>query len=122
MVQDVNGVQQPPESWRDTVSVPYAKPGPSGRLVPGVVHVVMDFRDPIIIGTFVFHCHILEHEDFGMMAKIQVVGPTVSALNLRGYREGYLTRPQSRFCKLQPPGVHLCGCDKSVVSMLPQQR
>jgi FtsP/CotA-like multicopper oxidase with cupredoxin domain len=25
------------------------------------------------LGTFVFHCHILEHEDGGMMARIQVV-------------------------------------------------
>src|SRR3954447_7202902 len=25
------------------------------------------------IGEFVYHCHILEHEDGGMMAKIQVV-------------------------------------------------
>ena len=25
------------------------------------------------VGTFVYHCHILAHEDFGMMAKIQVV-------------------------------------------------
>jgi len=33
----------------------------------------MDFTDPIIVGTFVFHCHLLEHEDGGMMAKIQVV-------------------------------------------------
>jgi FtsP/CotA-like multicopper oxidase with cupredoxin domain len=27
------------------------------------------------IGDFVFHCHILEHEDGGMMARIRVVAP-----------------------------------------------
>jgi FtsP/CotA-like multicopper oxidase with cupredoxin domain len=27
----------------------------------------MDFRDPNIVGTFVYHCHLLEHEDGGMM-------------------------------------------------------
>jgi FtsP/CotA-like multicopper oxidase with cupredoxin domain len=32
----------------------------------------MDFRDPEIAGTFVFHCHVLDHEDAGMMAKIRV--------------------------------------------------
>jgi FtsP/CotA-like multicopper oxidase with cupredoxin domain len=32
----------------------------------------MDFRDPEIAGTFVYHCHILDHEDAGMMAKIEV--------------------------------------------------
>jgi FtsP/CotA-like multicopper oxidase with cupredoxin domain len=25
------------------------------------------------LGEFVFHCHILDHEDGGMMAKMQVV-------------------------------------------------
>jgi FtsP/CotA-like multicopper oxidase with cupredoxin domain len=28
-------------------------------------------RNPVIRGEFVFHCHILDHEDKGMMAKIQ---------------------------------------------------
>ena len=32
-----------------------------------------DFRDPIAAGTFVFHCHILAHEDYGMMASMVVV-------------------------------------------------
>jgi FtsP/CotA-like multicopper oxidase with cupredoxin domain len=39
----------------------------------------MDFRDPNIVGTFVYHCHLLEHEDKGMMGSIQV-NP---AVNLR---------------------------------------
>jgi hypothetical protein len=30
----------------------------------------MDFTDPIIRGVSVFHCHLLKHEDKGMMAKI----------------------------------------------------
>ena len=36
----------------------------------GSVDVVMDFTDPIIRGMSVFHCHLLNHEDKGMMAKI----------------------------------------------------
>ena len=36
------------------------------------------------LGEFVFHCHILEHEDGGMMAKIQVV-PSPSATNTHDY-------------------------------------
>jgi FtsP/CotA-like multicopper oxidase with cupredoxin domain len=32
-----------------------------------------DFRDPNVVGAFVFHCHILAHEDQGMMAVIRVV-------------------------------------------------
>jgi FtsP/CotA-like multicopper oxidase with cupredoxin domain len=35
--------------------------------------MLMDFRDHIIHGTFLFHCHILDHEDHGMMAKIQAL-------------------------------------------------
>jgi FtsP/CotA-like multicopper oxidase with cupredoxin domain len=32
----------------------------------------MDFSDPAIAGQFVYHCHILDHEDGGMMATIEV--------------------------------------------------
>ena len=32
----------------------------------------MDFRDPNTVGTFVYHCHLLEHEDKGMMGSIRV--------------------------------------------------
>jgi len=37
------------------------------------VRLRMDFRDPNLIGTFVYHCHVLEHEDNGMMGTIRVV-------------------------------------------------
>jgi suppressor of ftsI len=46
--------------WLDTVNVPYG----------GSVDVIMDFTDPVIRGMSVFHCHLLNHEDKGMMAKI----------------------------------------------------
>ena len=32
--------------------------------------LVMDFTDPIIRGMSLFYCHLLKHEDKGMMAKI----------------------------------------------------
>jgi FtsP/CotA-like multicopper oxidase with cupredoxin domain len=41
--------------------------------VPGEVKVLIDFRDPIIVGKFVAHCHIGAHEDNGMMAVVEVV-------------------------------------------------
>jgi FtsP/CotA-like multicopper oxidase with cupredoxin domain len=34
----------------------------------------LDFRGPTV-GDFVYHCHILDHEDFGMMAIIRVLPP-----------------------------------------------
>jgi suppressor of ftsI len=46
--------------WLDTVNVP----------VNGSVDLMMDFTDPIIRGMSLFHCHLLSHEDKGMMAKI----------------------------------------------------
>ncbi len=46
--------------WVDTVNVTYG----------GSVDLVMDFTDPIIRGMSLFHCHLLSHEDKGMMAKI----------------------------------------------------
>jgi FtsP/CotA-like multicopper oxidase with cupredoxin domain len=39
---------------------------------PSLVRVLMDFRN-VPRGTFVFHCHMLFHEDHGMMAVIRVV-------------------------------------------------
>jgi suppressor of ftsI len=61
-----------PLDFQDSVVVPYAKPDANGKDVPGTVTLLMDFTDPIIRGTIVFHCHILEHEDGGMMQKITV--------------------------------------------------
>jgi len=54
---------------RDTVNVPYF----DGRaLAYPSVRLRMDFRDPNAVGTFVYHCHLLEHEDGGMMGLIRV--------------------------------------------------
>ncbi|MGC2620126.1 MAG: multicopper oxidase domain-containing protein, partial [Acidobacteriaceae bacterium] len=61
---------------RDTVNVPYA----NGRLLAyPSVRIRVDFRDPNTIGTFPYHCHLLEHEDKGMMGTIQVVPAIPSA-------------------------------------------
>jgi FtsP/CotA-like multicopper oxidase with cupredoxin domain len=57
---------------RDTVNVPYY----NGRsLTYPAVRLRMDFRDPNTIGTFIYHCHLLEHEDGGMMGLIRVESP-----------------------------------------------
>ncbi len=54
---------------RDTVNVPFWD-GKSA--IYPQVRLRMDFRDPNAIGTFIYHCHILEHEDGGMMGTIRV--------------------------------------------------
>ena len=66
----VNGVPVPPEQrqFYDTFQVGYwDQVGPYAS-----IKVRMDFRGQVV-GDFVYHCHILQHEDAGMMAKIRVL-------------------------------------------------
>jgi FtsP/CotA-like multicopper oxidase with cupredoxin domain len=70
LVLQVNGKDVSPKErqWRDTYQVPYwtgTGPYPS-------IKVRMDFRGAVA-GDFVYHCHILDHEDRGMMAIIRVL-------------------------------------------------
>jgi FtsP/CotA-like multicopper oxidase with cupredoxin domain len=63
---------------RDTVNVPYY----DGRtLAYPSIRIRVDFRDPNIVGTFPYHCHLLEHEDKGMMGTIRVE-PPASAISV----------------------------------------
>jgi FtsP/CotA-like multicopper oxidase with cupredoxin domain len=64
-----NGVAVNEPFLRDTVNVPYFS---DKMLQYPSVRIRMDFRDPDTVGTFVYHCHLLEHEDAGMMGVIRV--------------------------------------------------
>ena len=55
---------------RDTVNVPFYSPAAMQHYP--TVRLRMDFRDPNTVGTFVYHCHLLDHEDGGMMGLIRV--------------------------------------------------
>jgi FtsP/CotA-like multicopper oxidase with cupredoxin domain len=55
---------------RDTISVPFFD---NRQTAYPSIRVRMDFRDPNTVGTFVYHCHLLEHEDGGMMGTIRVL-------------------------------------------------
>ncbi len=61
----INDKPVPFSGYRDTVFIP----------ARGSITVRIPFRDPVMLGKFVYHCHILEHEDGGMMQVIQVVRP-----------------------------------------------
>lgn len=69
--------ERPQPVMLDTVLVPVGKALPNKAdpdfplLKPGVAHVLLDFRN-VPRGTFVFHCHMLFHEDNGMMGIIKV--------------------------------------------------
>ena len=70
LLLEQNGVPVNNGQYLDMIQIPYwsgTGPYPS-------VKVRMDFRGPLI-GDFVYHCHILGHEDAGMMAIIRVIPP-----------------------------------------------
>jgi FtsP/CotA-like multicopper oxidase with cupredoxin domain len=52
--------------WRDTISVPAQQGDTPGYVI--VRHPFVDFT-----GSYVMHCHILSHEDRGMMQLIRVI-------------------------------------------------
>jgi FtsP/CotA-like multicopper oxidase with cupredoxin domain len=65
-----------PVKWHDTIPVP---PGPTKR-----VYLIMSFDASQQVGRYVFHCHILKHEDNDLMAPFEVWGSSTSAaLNKR---------------------------------------
>ena len=61
----INGERQAYNGRNDTVRIPER----------GTVTVRIAFTDPRIVGRFLYHCHVLKHEDKGMMANIEVYDP-----------------------------------------------
>jgi FtsP/CotA-like multicopper oxidase with cupredoxin domain len=69
LLLDWSGVPVDEPFLRDTVNVPYF----NGRTLQyPSVRLRMDFRDPDTVGTFLYHCHLLEHEDGVMMGLVRV--------------------------------------------------
>ncbi|WP_456151538.1 multicopper oxidase family protein [Defluviicoccus vanus] len=71
-VIDINGQPQPFNGYNDVVTLPAA----ASDSKPSVVTVLIPFTDPVILGKFVYHCHIIQHEDQGMMSVVQVIDPS----------------------------------------------
>ncbi len=67
-VIEINGKKQDFDGYLDDVNVPDM----------GEVKLLIPFTDPAILGHFVYHCHVLKHEDHGMMANIEVFQQTAS--------------------------------------------
>jgi FtsP/CotA-like multicopper oxidase with cupredoxin domain len=61
---------------RDTINVPYWTPHMAHY---PTIRLRLDFRDPMIAGTFPYHCHLLDHEDAGMMGIVRVEPKSASA-------------------------------------------
>jgi suppressor of ftsI len=79
-VTAINGEAQPFDRLLDTVRIPER----------GSVTVRMAFTDPRIVGRFMYHCHVLKHEDKGMMANIEVYDPKNPFRNLGGGGPGLM--------------------------------
>jgi len=67
-----NGVKLAEEEVRDTMPIQYWD-GVSPRYPSVTLRV--DFSCANCVGTILFHCHMLEHEDAGMMSSIEVTAP-----------------------------------------------
>jgi FtsP/CotA-like multicopper oxidase with cupredoxin domain len=72
-ILDVSGQKPPPElaGWKDTIYVP---PGAQLRIIMRFT----DYADPR--SPYMFHCHLLTHEDKGMMGQFVVIEPGDEAL------------------------------------------
>jgi FtsP/CotA-like multicopper oxidase with cupredoxin domain len=64
-VTEINGMRQPFTGYVDDVNVP----------ARGEVKLLLAFTDPTIVGHIMFHCHVLHHEDHGMMSMLEVYRP-----------------------------------------------
>jgi FtsP/CotA-like multicopper oxidase with cupredoxin domain len=93
LVTKINGVTLPRPEWHDTLIVPGAlclKPScpalqPPGPLDPDHKNLVnindstpgsityRTYLHPITAGCFVAHCHTLNHEDIGMMQRVDIL-------------------------------------------------
>lgn len=69
LVTQINGDDEDTTGLRDNIDVPFRDPV---RKVPGSVTVILPFTDPVIVGKFLFHCHISEHSDKGMMGNMVI--------------------------------------------------
>jgi len=63
--------------WKDTIWVKNSAPSPNVG-TDGMYKIVIRTRYQRYIGEFVLHCHILDHEDQGMMQNVQIVPPAYS--------------------------------------------
>jgi FtsP/CotA-like multicopper oxidase with cupredoxin domain len=73
LVTEANGVSAQFAGLRDTFSVPPMRDGQ-----PGAAKLIIPFTNPEIVGRFVFHCHVVKHEDKGMMQTIEKPAVTAS--------------------------------------------
>ena len=83
LITKINGITLPQPEWHDTLLVPSAvcpnggsPPCPTPRGINDATPGSITFRtyfNPITVGCFVAHCHIIDHEDLGMMQRLDIL-------------------------------------------------
>jgi FtsP/CotA-like multicopper oxidase with cupredoxin domain len=120
LVTKINGKPLATPEWHDTIIVPGSQPQPTDPLPPPPQPNIntnpigsITFRiyfNPVTAGCFVMHCHILTHEDLGMMQRLDILpglnqpsqcdtdGMSHDALNhLRGWSQQSWVYAMGRF-------------------------
>jgi FtsP/CotA-like multicopper oxidase with cupredoxin domain len=67
--------------WKDTILVPTGTDPVTNKRISQRVDVYTRYTD--YIGKFVLHCHILDHEDLGMMEVVEVIEPEPTQMRMR---------------------------------------
>ena len=89
LVTKINGIPLPVPEWHDTIIVPAAvgdapdninltctSPNNPPHCVSYGSIEFLTYYNPITVGSFVTHCHVLQHEDIGMMQRLDILpGP-----------------------------------------------
>jgi FtsP/CotA-like multicopper oxidase with cupredoxin domain len=82
LVTKINGITLPQPEWHDTFDVPAVvcpdnpatctNPVNINKLPPGSI-TFRTYFNPVTVGCFVAHCHTLDHEDLGMMQRMDIL-------------------------------------------------
>ncbi len=109
---EINGNPSTPAiigQFADMVEVPFWDnvKNPNGPIPQA--QMLMDFRGPDV-GDFVYHCHILSHEDLGMMAIIRVL-PSSSKLTTPKDKNAPATAEKTPAKPATQPGMFGIGGD-----------
>ena len=71
LVTHINDIPLPTPEWRDTILIPARADPLEIDSEPGSVTFKTHYHEPFT-GRWVMHCHILSHEDVGMMQVVEV--------------------------------------------------
>jgi FtsP/CotA-like multicopper oxidase with cupredoxin domain len=81
LITKINGITLPQPEWHDTLNVPAIVctkdpacgfPENVNNAPPGSI-TFRTYFNPVTVGCFVAHCHTIDHEDLGMMQRMDIL-------------------------------------------------